>query len=1007
MKRDYIDFRLFPDIIYKGIRYSNYDEGPRQMIADANIPFLRAYSVAKENQKLLLIGDGSLGKSTSLRVFEAEMLFQETPCLFYECRSINANDIASVDAVVSHYRNQILIFDAYDELQESIRDSFDRLIDRLNQYEITVIVSSRFDPRRQNNAYSIETKKNNDAAIAFALYETMHICDFTTDQLDCLVDKRISRNSGYFALLKNTMFLSMHLDFERNNLLGRVKYTISTETEFMQQYFKLLYQNKQLEYVGTSTFEHLGEYIHYQRMGDIPVEEESIPEPLMHIFYYEYVKDWTGGDTYHKIISSKQVKFLNYLHGLYLKKSCRINSRKIARQQLPDAIEEVINITPTSDVSESIYYAGQLMRNDSYALQILSTLNDSNLKEQVYYSNILCLFLGYNNDVAEDIPTVFEFYNPIMENDPYSYIYVCDRIHVLKANSIINVKFAYCGLPQLKKININNDIFVTQDNCLIKSESHELYLGCVNGNIPDGVKYVHQHAFTRCPIEKLVLPKTMLVVDQYAFSYCEKLTYVEIGESVVALYRNAFYKCSAIETIHIKNSRMEIGRAAYDLQAFVKVSNLSKAIIPTSAISYIYNLASDTLSYIEIFQGYALSNPRQLTFACIEYPKRWNTIKHLFVRNDVEEISEEAFKQFGNNLESIVVEEGCENFYSVNNCLISSHDETLLLGCKNSKIPDSGVRSIRNYAFARCEGLSEIEIPINIREIEYNCFQECFNLEKIVFKSPKLHIAEGAFIACRNLQSVCIDNLENWLGYEFENTTSNPLSYARELIIDGKKTDDITIPRITEISARAFNHTESIKMLCIPPSVRRIGEFAFVGCKNLRRVFIDDLKGWCNIEFNNYSANPLTSDAIFSSNKEEVEETTSASEELFVSSIKFYLKNEELRDLIVDKGIPIIKKSVFVRCSSLRTVTFTGEKTVVEANAFLKCPNLKKIRINGKSAAIIHPSAFRGCDATMEFVGSESEWKDFVGENNYLGIRDVVFVQKKESDSSILEKESI
>ena len=139
-------------------------------------------------------------------------------------------------------------------------------------------------------------------------------------------------------------------------------------------------------------------------------------------------------------------------------------------------------------------------------------------------------------------------------------------------------------------------------------------------------------------------------------------------------------------------------------------------------------------------------------------------------------------------------------------------------------------------------------------------------------------------------------------------------------------------------------------------------------------------------------------------NKEEGWESIIDREESFVSDIKFYLKGKEFRELIVDKEIPIIKESAFARCSSLKSVTFTGEKTVVEADAFLKCPCLKKIRINGKSAAIIHPSAFRGCDATIEFVGSEREWRDFVGENNYLGIRDIVLVSKKESALSILEK---
>ena len=141
MKRDYIDFRLFPNIEFNGKVYSNYDEHSCRMLADSNIPFLQAYNDAQDDLKLLLIGNGSLGKSTSLRVFEAEMLVQKKPCLFYECKNINANDIAVLDTIVKHHRNEIFVFDAYDELQESVRELFNDFIEKLNQHEIRVIVS--------------------------------------------------------------------------------------------------------------------------------------------------------------------------------------------------------------------------------------------------------------------------------------------------------------------------------------------------------------------------------------------------------------------------------------------------------------------------------------------------------------------------------------------------------------------------------------------------------------------------------------------------------------------------------------------------------------------------------------------------------------------------------------------------------------------------------------------------------------------------------------------------
>ena len=943
MKRDYIDFRLFPNIEFNGNIYSNYDDYSCRMLADSNIPFLRAYNDAHNDLKLLLIGNGSLGKSTSLRVFEAEMLIQKIPCLFYECKNINANDIALIDTIVKHHRNEIFIFDAYDELQESVRELFNDLIEKLNQHEIRVIVSSRFDPR---SVYGSEATNE-----IFSSYQSMNICDFTDNQLDSLVSKAISRNSGYYGLLKNTMFLSLHLELERNNLIGSLRESIKTEADFIQQYFELLYLDKLSDEVQLSDLLNLGEYIHNQRTTPKNNRHEiRIPKPLRHIFRYGS----RGKDEKNKyktrVLMADQVKYLNYLHGLYLKDCLLSMVDDLDRDALIHDASELLNIASTSEISESAYYAGQLLADCPDTVDILKAYNSPESKESTHYENVLCLFLGYNNDVAEDLPGVFEFYSPLMENDPYSYIYVCDRIRVLKANSIVNIKFAYCGLPQLEQISITNAIFVSQDNCLIKGKTHELYLGCVNGYVPDGVKYVHPHAFTRCPIEKLVLPDSTLIVDQYAFSYCEKLTYVELGESVMTLNKYAFYKCSSIKTIHIKNSHMQIGRESYDIRAFVRVPKLEEAIVPTSGVSYMYKIAAETLASLEVFQGYSYGKPERFSFDCIKPPARLKTLKKLTLRKDIEEISEEAFIQLANNLESIVVEEGCENYFSVDNCLISRYDETLMLGCKNSIIPTSGVKRIKSYAFARCTGLLEIEIPENISHISYNCFQECFHLQTVIFKCKELRLEDRAFIACRNLKTVICSDIESWVNYKYaDDVTSNPLCYARELQCMGLTDGTLVIPEGTpEIEKGAFRRCCSIKKIFIPRSIQTIGGCAFNECDNIEEVHIESLSSWSRTVFGSFSANPLSQGA------------------------RLFISGTEAKDLVFDKNSTIYKHAL-IRTQSIESIVL-HDGCEVGYEAFKECPNLTKVTIKSPNVKI-NSSAFRGCAIDISFTGSEPEWQ--------------------------------
>ena len=109
---------------------------------------------------------------------------------------------------------------------------------------------------------------------------------------------------------------------------------------------------------------------------------------------------------------SHQVKYLNYLHALYLKERLLSLHDDMDDEELILAVSKLLNMPSTSEISESVYYAGQLLTPHSEATRILVALNDTNIKGKTRYENVLCLFLGYNNDVAEDIPGIFDFYHP-------------------------------------------------------------------------------------------------------------------------------------------------------------------------------------------------------------------------------------------------------------------------------------------------------------------------------------------------------------------------------------------------------------------------------------------------------------------------------------------------------------------------------------------------------------------------------------------------------------------
>ena len=120
-------------------------------------------------------------------------------------------------------------------------------------------------------------------------------------------------------------------------------------------------------------------------------------------------------------------------------------------------------------------------------------------------------------------------------------------------------------------------------------------------------------------------------------------------------------------------------------------------------------------------------------------------------------------------------------------------------GFSSLDLPD-GVTSIGTAAFQGCTNLTHITIPNNVSTIGPQAFSDCSSMESITIGKKVQFIDLYAFLNCTNLKAVNIKDLSAWCGIQFGfqsedelNRTSNPLSYAQHLYLNGeeiKDTDD-------------------------------------------------------------------------------------------------------------------------------------------------------------------------------------------------------------------------
>ena len=319
-----------------------------------------------------------------------------------------------------------------------------------------------------------------------------------------------------------------------------------------------------------------------------------------------------------------------------------------------------------------------------------------------------------------------------------------------------------------------------------------------------------------------------------------------------------------------------------------------------------------------------------------------------------------------------------------------------------SEVEAAAVTDLENvFKNSKITAFNELQYFIGLTDITEGAFRYCSNLTSITIPISVKYIEEDAFVGCSGLTSVHINDLVSWCSISFDGKSSNPLSYAHHLYLNGEEIKDVVIPNnisilknysfsggyyltsviipnsVTAIGYGTFAGCTGITNIIIPESVTSIGEGVFLGCTKLESVTLPNTLtsipaytfAWCtalttlNMPSNLisigsqafYECSSLTSLSIPNS----VEDVSSLAFDgcawyenkddglVYIGRVAYKYKGTmpSGTEIVIQDGTLLIASSAFSSCKGLSSVTFPNSLTTIGNSAFSYCEGLGSVTL--------------------------------------------------------------
>lgn len=345
-------------------------------------------------------------------------------------------------------------------------------------------------------------------------------------------------------------------------------------------------------------------------------------------------------------------------------------------------------------------------------------------------------------------------------------------------------------------------------------------------SLPDSLKTIPECAFAGDnTLKKVRFPSKLEKIEESAFQECIKLTSVNI-ESVEQIGNYAFSECDGLESVTVGNGLKKIGESAFD-----ECENLKTVILPDGleeiGESAFYGCAGlkeirlpDSVKKIgsSAFENCGslekIVIPKGVTVIDYDTFYGCRNLKTVIIHDGVKEIASTAFEDCDSLLEKPCVKQADTDFKMNGTTLEDytgdSQDVVIPVsagrigdyafggyGIKTVTVKQGGSYDFPDGCFANCKNLEKLYLPDTIWSFGEKCFENCLSLAGFDCPARLTFIYGRAFAGCKNLKRI---------------------TFSKDL---------------AQIDDEAFSGCTSLESVTIPENVNKMGANVFLGCENI------------------------------------------------------------------------------------------------------------------------------------------------------------------------------